>query len=278
MRESLDFTQMPKVAFINFGTAKRLLAPIKRFAGNSSVGRLLGSSNNNPVIRGLMPYGDKAEKLLVQGAGHFLSPERTQSLAQAVKGISRPMVRDAWSNAVIGGGLSGGLNAAFAEKGERGKAFLQGAASGAGLGAVSGAVQGASTGIFKNLRAKNIMNMANTHGVMPGTLGKDIYKQNMFWGKGNALRGAFGKEDSLHRQASRAKLVGGMATGVGAGFILPTAAEMAVSRPVPPPPPPPPPPAPVQPPLLANTPAVYYAKQGSAVLTRPDFIQLLGRA
>lgn len=290
MRDSLDFTQMPKVAF--WGTLQKAIAPIGKrmgFSGGSAIGRLLGSSPKNPVLRQMRPYGDKAEKWIGQTAGKFLSPERTQSLTQAIKGVSRPMMRDAWSNTVFGGVLGGGINAAMAEEGQRGQAFMHGAAAGAGLGAFSGAVQGASTGVVRNLRNKHTYNLAKAHNVPVGSLRSKINKQNMFWntkdptaagfGQDNALKGAFGKHDTLHRQASRAKLVGGMASGLGAGFVLPTLAESAVpSSVLDTVPPPPPPPAPTPPPLLPNVPAVYYNKQGSVVLTRPDFIQLLGRA
>jgi hypothetical protein len=280
MYDDLDFERMPKTAF--WGAARQLMSPLAKrlgFSGGIGIGRHLSSRGKNPLLQKIMPYGTRAEQLLTQGVGK-IAPNFAPTFGRAIKGTSRAAMREGFGGAVAGGVFGGGLNAAFANEGERGQAFMSGALSGAGLGALSGAVSGGAGGVVRNLRAKQIQDMAKTQGVKPGVIGKQVFKMPTFWGSKenpSAIRGAFGKEKTPLRDVSRAKLMGG--TGAAAAsWVLP---ELVMPHA---PEPPAPPPAPSQPQIIPNQPAAYYQHQkASSVreesyasrLKTPDFSRLL---
>ena len=70
----------------------------------------------------------------------------------ATGGVMNEVKRQARGGAALGGLLEGGINAATAEEGQRGKAFAQGAAHGAASGAIGGALSGGVTGVGRDMR------------------------------------------------------------------------------------------------------------------------------
>lgn len=91
--------------------------------------------------------GTRAEQALVSKL-----PSNMQSTAgKVLAGTGKNVAQNAAIGASLGGAVEGGIGALSAPEGERGKAFLEGAAHGAAGGAVGGAVQGALTPAWNGL-------------------------------------------------------------------------------------------------------------------------------
>ncbi len=223
--------------------------------------------NDNSLLRAAAPYGQKAENLVARGVG-AIAPSQAQRAQRLVKGISKPLMREGFSGAVAGSVLGGGINAALAEPGERGKAFLSGAAQGAFYGGVGGVLQGGSQGLVKNMRAEGIRGLAQRHGMPMAQVGQGIHKMSPW----QAIKGSVGAP-SMERSMARQKVLGG-AGAIGATFVAPNLINPSMPEQ-----PPPPPAAPQQPGLVPNTPGAYYQKQvtASAHLRPIDFSGLPGR-
>lgn len=100
----------------------------------------------------LAPAGKAIESGVSKGVGGVLGKPGEQVAANLMKGVPARAARDAAGFAAFGGALEGGMNAYSAEEGQRGKAFLEGAGSGALHGAAMGGLMGGFGRGMKNLR------------------------------------------------------------------------------------------------------------------------------
>jgi len=218
------------------------------------------------------PLARRAESAVINGATRFLGTDPTKT-RQMVRGVAHKAIRDTVSGGLAGGVLSGGLNAAMAEPGERGSAFASGFGSGALSGAGFGAATGVGEGLLGNAKRMRFRELSKTTG-MP-------LKQMVTRSKDMGWRDALGKSmrapdpmnplGKVDQSIARTKLVGGL--GFAAAQVAPDAAMSAASGSPPPPPPP-------TPQYQPNAPAVYsqpqYYKSSSAkIQLRPiDFTNL----
>ena len=109
-----------------------------------------------------------ARKFLPAAAGNV-----AQAFQKATPGVSKGLGQAAWGDAkagiALGGLLDGGMAAATAAPGERGDAFMQGAARGATIGGLSGAASGVARQGMRNMRQTHLTIMA----------GKEMHGQGM---------------------------------------------------------------------------------------------------
>lgn len=218
------------------------------------------------------PLAQRAENAVISGATRFLGTDPTKT-RQLVRGVAHKTIRDAAGGAAVGGVLSGGINAAMAEPGERGSAFASGFGSGALSGAGFGAASGVGEGLLRNAKGMHFKNLAKATGVPTGQLATRA--QHMGWrdalGKAVRTPDAMNPLGKIDQSVARAKLVGGLGF-LGAQVAPDAAIGMASGSPPPPPPP--------TPQYQPNAPAVYsqpqYYKSSSAkIQLRPiDFTNL----
>ena len=226
--------------------------------------------NDSAVMRAAAPLGQKAEQWLNRGISR-VAPQHSELAGRLTRGVSKPLMREAFAGAMTGGVLSGGLGAAFAPEGERMNAFTSGFGSGALYGGIGGVLQGGGQGLVKNLRAEGIRNLSAKHNVPMSQVGSGIHKMKFK----DALKDSFVGKDPLQKSMARQKVLG--STGAAtATFVLPNLINPSSE----PEPAPAPPPAPRQPPLVPNRPGVYYPKETTAsvrpILKHVDFSRLPG--
>lgn len=267
MLREIDISAMPVPGRLSEKTA---------FLGMATRAMGMGLRKFGPT--GLMkftnPLAQRLENSVISGATRFLGTDPTKT-RQMVRGVAHKAIRDTAGGALVGGTLSGGLNAAMAEPGERGSAFASGFGSGALSGAGFGAVSGVGEGLLRNAKGMHFKNLAKTTGVPTGQLATKAHR--MGW------RDSFGKAfktpdpavpgSGLDQSVARAKLVGGL--GFLGAQVAPDAAVSAFSDSESSAPPPP-----KMPQYQPNAPAVYsqpqYYKSSSAkIQLRPiDFTNL----
>lgn len=80
------------------------------------------------------------------------------------RGLGKEMLTQTGAGAALGGLIEGGIGAATADEGQRGQAFLHGAAHGAATGALAGAATAPVTTAARNLRLKGLEHMAGPGG------------------------------------------------------------------------------------------------------------------
>ena len=123
------------------------------------------------------PAGAAIEKGAASGAGKVLGEPGKQLAANVVKGVPGQAAKDAVTFGGFSAALEGGLGAAGAEEGQRGKAFLEGAGHGALSGAAMGGLMGGPGGAFKNVRRSSLQQAAKRNMARPGASGQLFPKQ-----------------------------------------------------------------------------------------------------
>jgi hypothetical protein len=193
-----------------------------------------------------------------------------------VQGVGKKMIRDTVSGGLVGGTLSGGLNAAMAEPGERGSAFASGFGSGALSGAGFGAISGVGEGLVNNAKRMRFRDLSKT----TGTPMKQLVTRSKDMGWRDAASKSFKAPDPMNPLGKMDQGIARTKMTAGLGFlgaqVAPDIATSVFGGSSSEPPPPPPPMPQYQP----NAPAVYsqpqYYKSSSAkIQLRPiDFTNL----
>ena len=235
-----------------------------------SLGRGLSKLGPSKLMQFTNPLARRAESAVINGATRFLGTDPTKT-RQMVRGVAHKTIRDTASGALAGGVLSGGLNAAMAEPGERGSAFASGFGSGALSGAGFGAVSGVGEGLLGNAKRMRFRDLSKTTG-MP-------LKQMVTRSKDMGWRDALGKSvrtpDAMNplgkvdQSIARTKLLGGL------GFLGAQAApDVAVNAFSDSPPPPQTPQFQPNAPAVYSQPQYYKASSAKTQLYPIDFTKL----
>lgn len=253
---STKVASFEKEAFLGAASAfgKSVLRPL------SNLGRQLSTKYAPKALnKSLRPLADTVEQGLGRATSGLAGPRAGTTAARVLRAAPRNAIREGITGAAIGGVLEGGLNAATAEPGQRGSAFLRGAGSGAVSGALGGAASGMLGGMTRNARGMHMSELAKRNNLSRPELAKQVKGMGIL----SAARNAFGKTDNLNRQVARHKLVGGAAQ-IGAETLLPMALLPGGSKESAPTPP-------QNPALTPNAPNVYYQPQyykGASAKTR----------
>lgn len=173
------------------------------------------------VANKLAPVGKAMEEGAAAGVGKVLGKPGADLTKRVVKGTPGKALREATSFGVLGAGIEGGLGAATAEEGQKGKAFLEGAGHGALSGAAMGGLMGGFGGAMKNVRRGSLQQAAMRQGMKGG---KSLQAANQQLNRGffksigdTAMGGG-----NLGRKGSAQNVAGGMAQ-VGAEWMAPLA-------------------------------------------------------
>jgi hypothetical protein len=92
--------------------------------------------------RGITQAGNAVESAGVGGARRLFGESGAQAASTVLKGAPAESIRQGVGGALIGGGFQGSIDAATAEEGQRGDAFLKGMGQGAASGAAFGVLGG----------------------------------------------------------------------------------------------------------------------------------------
>lgn len=167
-----------------------------------------------------------ARKFLPAAAGNV-----AQAFQKATPGVTKGLGQAAWGDAkagiALGGLLDGGMAAATAAPGERGDAFMQGAARGATIGGLSGAASGVARQGMRNMRQTHLSNVAGKQMAAQGMdpmaamtyapqAGETALNRSWFGGMKDAVKGqgATGRAGALFETAAApATVAADMAVG-----------------------------------------------------------------
>jgi len=130
----------------------------------SSLGKAASTSSDLPDVLELL--GKEAFwQGAVRGARKFIPAMVSKAQGTGLtRGLGKEMMTQTGAGAALGGLLEGGISAYSAEDGQKGKAFLHGAAHGAATGALAGAATAPVTTAARNLRLKGLERMAGPGG------------------------------------------------------------------------------------------------------------------
>lgn len=151
-----DIKSLQKEAFI-----KKLLPRLKPFLGK------LGP-------KGLRRVGGNVERAVGRGVGHVLGPQGQATSNKLLKGTAGEIASQAVGGAGVLGLIQGGLEAATADPGQRGQAFLSGLGSGAASGAMYGGLSGLVGKPIRNLRQSALTQAVKRRGLKPNLASKSM--------------------------------------------------------------------------------------------------------
>lgn len=185
------------------------------------------SKVTNPVSdalsAGINQGGAAIEAKGVEGARRLFGNSGATAASTVLKGAPSEAIRQGVGGALIGGGFQGTLDAAMAEDGQRGDAFLNGAGMGAASGAAFGVLGGGFGQATKNIRRTNLKQNLTRQGINPATAAsKGMVNQQMDRGFFGNLKDVVTKQGPMGRSGSLANL-GGQVSQVGTEWIAPMA-------------------------------------------------------
>lgn len=195
-----------------------------------AVDQRLGITNKRRALsEGIETAGGKFDTGVSNFVGNRMGAPARQATEKMMKGTGAEMIRQTGGQAAAGAALEGGMNAAMAEEGQRGSAFLEGAGHGAASGAMFGAAMGGFGKPVANLRRSSMTQRAARQGLRGGAAAQAA-KRQMGQSARTSLLGAVkpGKSTNpLGRGADIEDTIGGLGR-IGAELALPLAIVPAI--------------------------------------------------
>lgn len=187
------------------------------------------SDKRKALSEGIDTAGGKFDTGVSNFVGNRMGAPARDATQKMIKGTGAEMIRQTGGQAAAGAALEGGLNAATAEEGQKGKAFLEGAGHGAATGAMFGAAMGGFGKPLSNLRRSSMTQRAMRQGLRGGAATKAM-EQQMGQKARTSLLGAVrpgASKNPLGRGADIEDTIGGLGR-VGAELALPMAVVPAI--------------------------------------------------
>lgn len=168
----------------------------------------------------LSGLGSTAEKALFSRTNKILRPEAQSVLKKHLGGVAGNTLNEVAGNALLGGALSGGMQAAFAEPDDRVSAGLKGVVPGMLGGAAWGAIGGPTRSLFRNATRHQLENSARAASLHnPAAVAKQLVDKDSWW---KNVKDTVTGNHPLGRMAPATAALSGTAAMGLADFYLPS--------------------------------------------------------